>query len=143
MSNVGGVAEEERPEQGWELADAAERLQALGIHRPGDQPAVVMVPRDEAGDQARALGQLDDSPNQPAARIVSSRFTASEVRDLLAAIAERDWSPAAKRYFYGFGYDAAHDVISITTDAPETERSLLADRFGDRVQIQYGEGSRR
>jgi hypothetical protein len=143
MNDAGDAAVDERPEQGWQLADAAQRLHALGIHRPTDSPALVMVPRDSAGDEARALGQLSDGPGRPPARIVTSRFTAAEVRDLLAAIAERDWSPAAKRFRYGFGYDAALDVVSITTSAPEGERILLAERFGDRVQIQYAKGGGR
>ena len=137
------MSAQERPEQGWQLADAAERLHALGIHRPDDRPALVMVPRDAEGDQARALGQLDDGPDHPPATIVTSRFTSADVQDLLAAIAARDWSPAARHYSYGFSYDAEHDVISITTNAPEPERNLLTARFGDCVQIQYGEGFRR
>jgi hypothetical protein len=130
----------ERPEQGWQLADAAERLHALGIHRPDGGPAVVAVPRDSSGDEARALGQLSDGPDRPSAIVVTSRFTAGEARDLVHAIAERDWSPAAKQYRYGFGYDASLDAILITTNAPEAERGLIASRFGDNVQIQYGEG---
>ena len=138
MNTVGGV--EERPEQGWQLSDAAERLHALGIHRPSDGAAVVMVPRDSAGDEARALGALSDGPDAPPARIATSRFTAAEVRELMAAIAERDWSPDAKQFRYGFGYDAGLDVVRITTSAPHEERTLMAERFGDRVQIEYGEG---
>lgn len=143
MTDAQDASADERPEQGWQLADAAERLHALGIHRPGDGPAVVMVPRDAVGDAARALGQVGDGPDRPPARVVTSRFTEAEVRDLMAAIAERDWSPAAKQYRYGFGYDAGHDAIAITTSAPDAERRLLAERFGDRVQIQYAEGGGR
>jgi hypothetical protein len=131
---------DERPEQGAELADAAERLQALGIHRRGGGPAIVMVPRDSAGDEARALGQLSDGPHHPPARIVTSRFSRAEVRELMDAISLRDWSPAAAGYKYGFGYDAAADVVSITTSAPEAERRLIAERFGDRVHVEYGDG---
>lgn len=138
-----GASADDRPEQGWQLADAAERLRALGIHRPGDGAAVVVVPRDSAGDEARALGQLDDGPQRPPAVIVTSRFTAAEVRELLAAIAQRDWSPEAQQYRYGFGYDPALDAVAISTSAPEGERRLIAARFGDRVQIQYAEGGGR
>src|SRR4051794_25466308 len=95
---------DERPEQGWELSDAAERLQALGIHRPGAGPAIVMVPRDSAGDEARTLGQLNDGPDRPPASIVTSRFSGGEVRELMDAISLRDWSPAATQYKYAFGY---------------------------------------
>jgi hypothetical protein len=139
----GGAAADERPEQGWQLADAAERLHVLGIHRPADGAAIVMVPSDSAGDQARALGHLDDGPERPPANIVTSRFTAADVRELLAAVAERDWSPEAKRYRYGFSYDAGIDAILISTSAPEAERRLIAGRFGDRVQISHGKGGSR
>jgi hypothetical protein len=143
MSDAAGTGADERPEQGWQLADAAERLHALGIHRPDGGPAVVAVPHDSSGDEARALGQLSDGPDCPPALVVTSRFTTGEVRDLVHAIAERDWSLAAKQYFYGFGYDASLDAILITTNAPEAERGLIASRFGDSVLIQYGEGGRR
>ena len=143
MSDARGAGADERPEQGWQLSDAAERLHALGIHRPAGGPAVVVVPRDSRGDEARALGQLDDGPDRPPATVVTSRFTEAEVQELMAAIAQRDWSPAAEGFFYGFFYDAARDVISITTSAPESDRSLMAERFGDRVHIQYGEGGGR
>jgi hypothetical protein len=142
MSDAAGAAEHERPEQGWQLADAAEQLHALGIHRPHDGPAVVTVPSDSSGDEARALGLLGDGPDRPPAIVVTSRFTAGEVQDLVHAIAERDWSLAAKQHRYWFAYDAALDAILITTNAPEAERGLLASRFGDRVQIQYADGGR-
>jgi hypothetical protein len=138
-----GAAADERPEQGWQLADAAERLHALGVHRLSGGAAVVMVPRDSARDEARALGQLDDGAGRPPAMIVTSRLTAAEVRDLLAAIAERDWSPEARQYRYGFSYDAALDAVAISTFAPEGERRLIAKRFGGRVHIQYAEGGGR
>jgi len=87
---------------------------------------------------------LDDGPERPPARIVTSRFTAAEVRQLLAAVAKRDWSPAAKQYRYGIGYDAANDVVAISTSAPEEERRLMGERFGNRVRIEYVEaGGRR
>jgi hypothetical protein len=133
------AAGNQRPEEGWQLADAAERLHALGIHRPSEGAAIVMVPRDSAGDEARALGQLDDGPQHPPARIVTSRFTASDVRELIAAIARRDWSPEAQQHRYAFGYDPALDRVAITTSAPESERILIAERFGDGVHIQYAE----
>lgn len=61
-----------------------------------------MVPRDAAGDQARALGQLPDGPGHPPARIVTSRFTRGELQALMHAISLRDWSRDAKQYEYGF-----------------------------------------
>jgi len=99
-----------------------------------------MVPRDSAGDEARKLGQLSDGPDRPPASIVTSRFSGAEVRELMGAISLRDWSPAARQYKYAFGYDAAADVVSITTSAPEAERHVMAELFGDRVQVEYSDG---
>lgn len=116
-----------------QVDDYARKVGGLGVYyEQSTGRYVVRMPRT-AKASARSLRIAGAE-----AAVKPSRTTQAELTAIRSTLENRQWRSDAKKYAYGFHYDAERDVMSVTTNAPaETMRPLLA-KYPTLVQAKYG-----
>ena len=129
-------------EHGRELAEAAERIGALGIDRRADGSAVVIVPSEDGDARPLEVTHLPDGPGRPMAVIRRSRFSRAQIAQATSFIATDEAAAAIRLHGCHFSYDAAEDAVVVITSAPTKDTVRVRELLGDRVQFRFGEARR-
>lgn len=120
-----------------QVDDYAKKVGGLGIYYDKTTGKyVVRMPRNaHASANSVHVAGADTLVQQ-------SRATKAELTAIRTALEGRQWKADAKKYAYGFHYDAQRDAMSVTTNAPaETMKPLLA-KYPVLLQAKYGDVGR-
>ncbi|WP_145804836.1 S1 family peptidase [Kribbella amoyensis] len=70
--------------------------------------------------------------------VQQSRTTEAELTAVRTELEGRQWKSGAKKYSYGFHYDAQRDKVSVTTNAPAAVMQPLLAKYPALLEAKYG-----
>lgn len=127
----------EQEKQFIQVDDYSKQVGGLGVYY--DKAAgkyVVRMPRTAkvSASSVRVAG-VDTT-------LKASRATQAELTSIRGAISGRQWKSDAKKYSYGFQYDAQRDAVTVSTTAPAATMAPLLAKYSGLVEATYGDASR-
>ncbi|WP_148256518.1 hypothetical protein [Kribbella flavida] len=122
-----------------QVDDYATKAGGLGVYLDSTTGKyVVRMPRNAMASKAARSVRIAGAETV----VQPSRTTQAELTAIRSTLESRQWTAGAKKYSYGFHYDAQGDVMSVTTNAPAAVMKPLLAKYPSLVQAKYGDVGR-